>query len=514
MSPPSHPFFWGASTSGYQHEGGYNGPGQPQNNWSEWERSGRVETTGRSIDFWNRFPEDLDRAAALGLNSFRIGLEWTRLQPEPKTRPDGRPQLEPQAVQRYGEILVACRQRGLEPLVTLLHFTHPAWMGADPWLDPEMPTRFEKFVREAVEQINEAMITKGEDPVRWWLTINEPNMLVLNAYLSRTFPAGPRTGVAPLIQAITHLLVSHIRAYRAVHAVYEKADWERPQVSFNNYASDLYWMDKMMTDLVSAPHLGVLRGDLAWWLVGRARRFNERFDKAKLPLTKTLPYWMGWLIKRLLDGFGHRILETGKLERMADAIYAEGHEMPLDYIAFDYYDPFVGNIFRLPRFEEMAQPGQSLRGRLLNSVTSKTWDWPALPQGLSFFVHVYQEDFAGKRIIIAENGMARLRKKSWTRSWRRDQLRRSVYLDRHLAEVAKLIQEQSPLAGYFHWSLTDNYEWGSYAPKFGLFEVDLQAEDLPRKAVDSAGLNAAETYRSWIERFQSGFKGDVGSPQK
>lgn len=504
-APADPPFWWGVSTSGYQHEGGYNGPQQPRNNWADWEALGRAEVTGRSVDFWNRYEEDLDRAASLGLNAFRLGIEWTRLQPEPLHDPQGHPHLDPLALRRYTDILLALRQRRLEPFLTLHHFTHPAWLGTDFWLQSDAPDRFTQFVVCAISALNRALTDHGQPPLRWLLTINEPNMLTLNAYLSGTFPSGPRRGISQVIAATQSLLLAHIRAYRALHALYHDAGWPSPMISFNNYASDLYWMDKVMTDLVAAPGLGVLRGDLAWWLVGRAHRLDERFNAAHLPLTKTLPYWMGGFIKHTLLAIGHRALETGRLERLADAIYAEPSELPLDFIAFDYYDPFVGNMFRLPRLDELLHPAQSLRARLLHSITSKTWDWPALPQGLSFFVRVYQEDFPGKPLLIAENGMARLRRSTWARSWRKDQLRRAEYLDRHLAEVHQLRQANSGLIGYFHWSLTDNYEWGSFAPKFGLFEVDLNDPALPRRAVDSAGLNAAETYRRWIERSKTEF---------
>ena len=82
--PPPYPpdFAWGVSTAGYQVEGGLNGPGEPRNNWAAWEDLGRVERTGRGAAFWDRWAEDLDLAHALGINAFRMGLEWARLEPE------------------------------------------------------------------------------------------------------------------------------------------------------------------------------------------------------------------------------------------------------------------------------------------------------------------------------------------------------------------------------------------------------------------------------------------------
>src|SRR5476651_1347261 len=74
-------FFWGVATSGYQAEGGYNGPGEPLNNWAWAERKGEVVPSGRTSDFWTLFHEDFARCRDMGLNSFRLSIEWSRVQP-------------------------------------------------------------------------------------------------------------------------------------------------------------------------------------------------------------------------------------------------------------------------------------------------------------------------------------------------------------------------------------------------------------------------------------------------
>jgi beta-glucosidase/6-phospho-beta-glucosidase/beta-galactosidase len=195
-----------------------------------------------------------------------------------------------------------------------------------------------------------------------------------------------------------------------------------------------------------------------------------------------------WLFKK-----GRKILHSQSLDRLLDLVYERPAELPLDYIAIDYYDPFVGHIFRFPRFEEFGIAYTSLRGWLVNSVTSKQWDWPALPQGLGFFVRLYEGEFPEFPLIIAENGMARLRLQAWEKSWRKDQMKRAEYLQRHLEEVQRLRREGSRLVGYFHWSLTDNYEWGTYAPRFGLYHIDLASEELQRQP----GV-AVEIYRKFV----------------
>ena len=139
-------FLFGVATAGFQVEGGYNGPGEPANNWLAWEQVGRVEPSGNAVGFWERPEESLDRAAALGCNSFRLGVEWARVVPETAGSDAG-------ALARTPAIVHGCLDRGLEPLVTLHHFTHPAWLGDDFWLRPDAPDRFRGWAEVAVDAL-------------------------------------------------------------------------------------------------------------------------------------------------------------------------------------------------------------------------------------------------------------------------------------------------------------------------------------------------------------------------
>src|ERR1019366_10736847 len=75
-------FLFGVATAGFQIEGGFNGPGEPANNWLRWEGGGRIEPSGIACDFWLQPEQALDRAAGLGGTAFRLSAEWPRLEPE------------------------------------------------------------------------------------------------------------------------------------------------------------------------------------------------------------------------------------------------------------------------------------------------------------------------------------------------------------------------------------------------------------------------------------------------
>lgn len=179
--PREDPFLWGVATSAYQAEGGYNGKDEPLTNWLPAEKRGDVAKAGITADFWNRYADDFARCRELGLNAFRMGIEWSRVQPV--TEAPGRqtalteattaPPFDYGALDHYVQMFEECLKNGLEPVVTLHHFVHPAWLGTDPWLSPAMPAFFTTYVEEAVSYINERI----SRPLRWFISINEPNML-------------------------------------------------------------------------------------------------------------------------------------------------------------------------------------------------------------------------------------------------------------------------------------------------------------------------------------------------
>ena len=216
----TEPFLWGVATSGYQSEGGYNGPDQPQNNWSQAERTGEVMTTGAASEFWHRYEDDFQTCRGMGLNAFRLGLEWARIQPTTQTEVGPAPAYDRAVIDAYADRIAACRHQGLEPIVTLQHFTHPAWLGVDAWLEECTIDAFADYVSVTVMHLNRRLIEAHElPPIHWYITINEPNILVSNTYFSDQFPAVERGGLGTIFRAYNHLLAAHVRAYNLIHDI-------------------------------------------------------------------------------------------------------------------------------------------------------------------------------------------------------------------------------------------------------------------------------------------------------
>jgi beta-glucosidase/6-phospho-beta-glucosidase/beta-galactosidase len=454
-----------------------------------------VETSGRAVDFWNRYEEDFDRAEMMGLSSYRLGIEWARLQPEGVNG-----ELSEGALGRYVDMIQALRARGLEPLVTLSHFTTPRWLGRDPWLSDETPEIFSRYACRMLELLNQKLMDRGVAPPRWFITLNEPNMLAACTYNVGAFPAGGRSWWAAALVALQNQLAAHVRVKRGVHALYRRyPDWGSPMLSFNTFASDLYWMDKMLVDVLEAARQTHANESIFAFLQDRYREFTRAYRGMDFPHHGIFSEMVGELVKQIQHALSRRFLHESTFSRLVPLVREQRDDPVVDYISFDYYDPFVGNAVRLPSLADLQLGRVGLREWLTKGLATKWWDWKALPRGLRFFVERYASEYPDLPILIAENGMAERRCSSNEACQRReDQQSRSYFLRQHVLEVKKLRAEGLPLIGYFHWSLTDNYEWGTYAPRFGLFGVDFQSKELDRTPRDNGGDVPWETYAELI----------------
>ncbi len=476
-SPLPPGFLWGVANAAFQVEGGYNGPGQPENNWAAWERSGKVEPAGAAVGFWDDFRRHLDLAVGMGLNAFRLSVDWTRLQPQ---RGGG---LDPDALARYVDMVVACRARGLEPIVTLFHFTHPAWLGRDPWLDGSGPPAFEAFVSAVIPGLCRAMDERGSAPPRWWITVNEPNIFAFATYAFAAMPSGARPSPSRFRRALDQLLTAHVLAYRGVHRAYQDAGWPGPNVTYNTYCMTAYSLDRALMDLGQARAIGH-RG-------GRARSFlddrRQAFDADLRGLRGPAAAGSDRLLERLLlpaplDG----------LPSYVDAL-ASGDGPGHDYTALDYYVGPLAHYLGVP----FTGPWRRRRVPFVREL----WETNIRPEGLRMFVMA--NSHPAMPVMVVENGMA-----TWARgSARRDRpdgWTRPAYIRAHVAELLEAARRGANVAGYLHWTLVDNYEWGSYAPRFGLHGVDRSGEEPRILETDASGRDAAGTYREIVEVLRSG----------
>ena len=459
--------------------------------------------TGAAADFWNRYEEDFRNCQAMGLNAFRLGLEWARIQPTTQPHLSRPPAFDFAALDAYSDRLAACRRHNLEPIVTLHHFTHPAWLGVDAWLSEDTVDYFVDYVQTTVAHINRRLVDVHRlPPIRWYITINEPNMLLTSTYLSGQFPGGvEERGVGAILRAYNHILTAHVRSYNLIHDLYEAEGWETPHVTINTYCSDLYWSEKVIWDLLSVAERQIKPAQVREYIHSKAKQLEAALRQTSLPFRHDLPYQAGRLAHFATNFFGYRMFDIQQFDTYLQTLHKSPRSVVFDEVTIDYYDPFIAHVFRLPSFSDFEFKSKTIRGWMMDGVTSKWWDWRSLPEGLHFFCKYYAEDLQ-RPVLIAENGMALRRKPNNSiATHRNDQLRRSEFLKLHIEQVMRLRREGVPLVGYLHWSLMDNYEWGSYTPRFGLFSLDF-TQGTDRQVQDHLGDRPSETYARLIQEAQ------------
>jgi beta-glucosidase len=190
----------GTATSATQIEGGCT-----TSDWSAFAREpGRIahgDTPDVACDSWRRWPEDVALQRELGMQCYRLGVEWARIEPAPGA-------IDHAALDTYRAMLGALRDARIEPMVTLHHFTLPLWLAEQGGvLAPAFPDRLARFARVCARALG--------DVCRLWITVNEPNVLAAHAYLLGIWPPAKKNPVLAF-RAQKALLRAHDAAYRAL----------------------------------------------------------------------------------------------------------------------------------------------------------------------------------------------------------------------------------------------------------------------------------------------------------
>ncbi len=223
-------FLWGAATSAHQVEG------NNHNDWSEWEKENaerlaresektfswnphwqqfRSEATnpqnyisGTACDHYHRFREDFDLAKSLHHNTHRLSIEWSRIEPEAG-------KFDEKEIEHYRQVILALRERGMEPFVTLWHWTLPLWLRDQGGiLAPHFAEHFARYT--------EKIVTTLGAHVTFWITLNEPDVVSSHAYLKGAWPPQKKSFFLTL-RAWHALKLAHKKAYQIIKQLTPKA---------------------------------------------------------------------------------------------------------------------------------------------------------------------------------------------------------------------------------------------------------------------------------------------------
>lgn len=356
VAPLPDDFLWGVSSSGFQSEGD-----APDSNWLRYTET--KEPYLEAVDFRHRYAEDVGLAADMGVEVYRFGVEWARVQPAP----GGWDEAE---LAYYDDVVAHILDAGMKPMITLNHWVHPGWVADQGgWRNRQTIDDFTVYAEKIIDRYSGLGVM--------WVTFNEPTL-----YVFHEIDNGAATWFdAPWM--FDRLALAHGNAYDLVHDLDPGA---------------------MVTSNV-----------------------------AFIPLTP-------WLF----DGVF--------LDKIADE---------LDFVGIDYY------------------VGLSLSDlTAIRAVTGE--ETAAQPDGIYYTLRYYHDKFPDLPLYIVENGMSAI-----DGAPREDGVTRAQWIEDHVYWIQRAREDGMDVIGYNYWSITDNYEWGSYAPRFGLYTVDaVNDPDLVRHPTD------------------------------
>lgn len=400
-------FRWGVATSAFQCEGAV---ANPSSTWARWEARGHVRAGNRSgiaCDWWENAERDFDLARDLGLNALRLSVDWARVEPV-----IGR--FDEAALARYRDMVVALRDRGLEPMVCLHHFDQPVWledMGG--FEHPDSVELFVRFARRVVEAIG--------DVCREWLTFNEPNVYATVGYVIGEFPPGRHGDTLAALGVQRNMARAHARAYALIH--------ESVSGAF------VSWAHHVITFVPDRPGH---RGD-GWAAKLSDRMFNRPF------------------LEVVADG-----RSSGPPGLRIDVPEAKG---TCDFLGVNLYGRrrvrFSLGEWRAA-FNRFAPPSPDApRG---DPGAEDKFGEP-FPQGIRALDEWLTR--LGKPLVITENGYADAL----------DRVRPAVIVQA-IRALHDLIERGFDVRGYHHWTLVDNFEWDSgWDLRFGLYELNPATQD-------------------------------------
>jgi beta-glucosidase len=412
-------FLWGVATSAYQIEGAWDEDGKGPSIWDTFTHTpGHVRdgaTGDVACDHYHRWREDVDLLRRLGVRAYRFSVSW------PRVLPLGHGPVNPGGLDFYDRLVDALIQAGVEPWVTLYHWDLPqALQDQGGW--PRRQTA------EAFADYAGVMARRLGDRVRWWLTVNEPSVAALAGHFTGEHAPGWRDPRAAL-RAAHHLLLGHGLAVRSLRATTRLP----ARVGLAAQTLPIHPATDRPEDRQAAYLLDAL---IHRWFLD--------------------PLFKGAYPQDLWSAFGPLAPEV--LPGDAEVLAA-----PLDFLGVNYYTRALArhNPAAAPLLAELVPPGGD-EGPL---------GWEVYTAGLDDVLDRVRRDYRPPLILITENGRA-LDEPPNAGDVPED-APRIDYLEQHLGVVRRALDRGVPVAGYFVWSLLDNFEWAcGYRPRFGLVHVD------------------------------------------
>lgn len=443
LSPLRQDFVWGTATSAYQIEGAIDADGRLPSIWDTFCRvPGAIDngdTGDVACDSYHRWPEDLALLKQLGVDAYRFSIAW------PRVIPTGSGAVNAPGLDYYDRLVDDLLAEGIKPFVTLYHWDLPqALQDLGGWENRDTAYRFAEYAGVVGAKLG--------DRVRDWVTLNEPLCSAwIGHWEGRMAPGIKDPAIA--VRASYNLMLAH---GLGVAALRESAP-EPPSVGLVVNLSPC--------EPASAGAADIRASQIADGHINR--------------------WWLDPLFGR---GFPADMTEVYGVELPEQPGDAEIIAAPTDFVGLNYY------------FRQLIKADESVPVLGFSQVEGPNpehtmLDWEVHPAGLEELILRLTKEYGAEKIYITENGSAWV--DSPDASFNVDDTDRTAYLEGHLTACVRAVEQGAPLAGYFAWSLMDNFEWAyGYAPRFGLAYVDYPTGKRVMKTSGKTYTKLIQTHRA------------------
>ena len=429
-------FVLGAATSAFQIEGAADRRGETI--WDRFIAQRRLPDDGRhACDHVERFEQDLDLMAELGLEAYRFSVAWARVLPEGHGRPD------PRGLGFYDRLVDGLLERGITPWLTLYHWDLPQRLeDVGGWRSRDTVGRFTDYAALMAATLGDRVVN--------WITHNEPWVASMLGHRDGVFAPGA-TDMTEALTVAHHLLVSHGTAAQAI-----RAQTTGPRIAIAIDCRPAVPATDREPDVEATRHFDGFRN--RWFL---DPLFGHGYPEDMVETYRS----QGRFDAR--PGGEGPVLD-GDLELIAQ---------PLDVLGLNYYTGI-----RVRAGHEEDESPEVLPGP--NPPAGHTeMGWAIEPDVLHDFLLRLQRDYAPRSLMITENG-ASFSDAPGADGRVRD-VRRIAYLHDHVVAVLDARDAGVPVEGHLTWSLLDNLEWTQgFAQRFGIVWVDYTTQ---RRVVKDSG---------------------------
>ncbi|KAM3222672.1 beta-glucosidase 18 [Capsicum annuum] len=454
-------FLFGTSTSAYQIEGAYIEDGRSLSNWDIFTHTNGSIRNGANGDIaddhYHRYLEDVDIMASLGVNAYRFSISWSRILPRGKSG-----QVNPAGIKFYNNVIDNLLLKGITPFVTIHHNDYPQEFedrfGA--WLSPLMQEEFVHFAATCFKNFG--------NKVKYWATINEPNLYSELAYMNGLFPpvhcsppfgncSSGNSDTEPLL-AVHNSILAHAKAVK----IYRE-HFQVEQGGMIGMVASAYMYKPITNDEVDKKAaIRALTFRVAWLLDPLVH--GDYPIEMQHYLGKDLPRFSfeeKLLIKNSTDFIGLNHYSTLLVQ---DCLYSNCACMHDNNPTCTHGENRAISGFLLTA-------GQNKYGAFIGEEMGMAGLY-VVPQGMEDIVDYIKKRYNNLPIFVTENGYASNENQEGENDLDKD-IYRVKFHKSYLASLARSIRNGADVRGYFIWSFMDNFEWKfGYTIKYGLYQVD------------------------------------------